>query len=41
MEKFGKLSRLIGKNLSALVEMLGVELVKFGEGCKMLIPSEA
>jgi len=27
--------------LSALLETIGVEPVKFGEGCKMLIPSEA
>ena len=33
-------SRLID-NLSALLETVGVELVKFGEGCKMLIPSQA
>ena len=37
--EIGKLSRLID-NLSALLETVGVEPVKFGEDCKMLIPSE-
>lgn len=31
----------VRQNLSALLETVGVEFVKFGEGCKMLIPSEA
>lgn len=29
------------ENLSALLETVRVELVKFGEGFKMLIPSQA
>ena len=28
-------------NLSALLEMIGVEFIKVGEGFKMLIPSQA
>jgi hypothetical protein len=35
----GRRPRLI--NLSAHKETYGVEPVKFGEGCKMLIPSQA
>ena len=31
----------LDENLSALLETIGVESVKFGEGFKMLIPSEA
>jgi len=29
------------KNLSALLETAEVELVKFGEACQMVIPSQA